>query len=199
MATTVDIKLEGLSLTSLQGDCIISKWFEPFGVVSTETQNGIELTKKETMIPEKLELDFIENPDVAQTFAVLCVMKKIPFRFTGLETLKIKETNRIEALQNELAKFGAQLTEPAQGALAWNGTFPFEQVINPTISTYKDHRMAMAFAPACMLYGPITIEEPMVVTKSYPAFWDDLKKTGFKFGIYSLIALFLIILNYQSN
>jgi len=180
LAGEADILLEGLKPDSLQGDSIIAKWFEKFGVISEETKSGIRLTKIEKPLPKNLQLNFIENPDVAQTFAVLCVMKNVPFHFTGLETLKIKETNRIEALQNELAKFGARLTEPAPGELAWDGTFPLEKTDNPSIPTYKDHRMAMAFAPACQVYGPVTIEEPMVVTKSYPAYWDDLKKLGFR-------------------
>ncbi|HBL76163.1 MAG: 3-phosphoshikimate 1-carboxyvinyltransferase [Bacteroidetes bacterium GWF2_42_66] len=179
LAEEVDLELEDLKLDSLQGDCVIAKWFEPFGVVSEETEKGVRLSKTEKPLPKNLQLNFIENPDVAQTFAVLCVMKNVPFHFTGLETLKIKETNRIEALQNELAKFGAEITEPAHGELQWDGTFPLEKVDNPSISTYKDHRMAMAFAPACQTYGPVTVEEPMVVTKSYPAFWNDLKKVGF--------------------
>jgi 3-phosphoshikimate 1-carboxyvinyltransferase len=137
------------------------------------------LTKNGQPLPKYLRLNFIENPDVAQTFAVLCVMKQIPFHFTGLETLKIKETNRIAALQDELAKFGAQITEPAHGELKWDGTFPLEKQAVPEIETYHDHRMAMAFAPACQTYGPVAILDPMVVTKSYPAFWEDLKKVGF--------------------
>ena len=117
---------------------------------------------------------------MAQTFAVLCVLKQIPFHFTGLETLKIKETNRIAALQDELAKFGAKITEPAHGELNWNGTFPLEKLTLPEIETYHDHRMAMAFAPVCQLIGKVVILDPLVVTKSYPGFWEDLKKLGFE-------------------
>ncbi|MDX9883065.1 MAG: 3-phosphoshikimate 1-carboxyvinyltransferase [Prolixibacteraceae bacterium] len=180
LAEEAKLELEGLTLNSLQGDCAIARWFEQFGIVSKETSQGVCLQKEEKTLPKNLHLNFIENPDVAQTFAVLCVMKKVPFHFTGLETLKIKETNRIKALQDELAKFGAEITEPAHGELQWNGTFPLERTSHPSIPTYKDHRMAMAFAPACQVSGPVTIEEPMVVTKSYPSFWDDLRKTGFE-------------------
>ena len=183
LAEKADLELEGLKLDSLQGDCAIARWFDPFGIVSEETEKGVRLRKEEKPLPKNLQLNFIENPDVAQTFAVLCVMKKVPFHFTGLETLKIKETNRIEALQNELAKFGAAITEPAHGELKWDGTFPLEKTGHPSIPTYKDHRMAMAFAPACQVYGPVAIEEPLVVTKSYPAFWDDLKETGFQITV----------------
>lgn len=126
-------------------------------------------------------LDFIENPDVAQTMACLCVAKEIPFEFSGLKTLKIKETDRIAALQNELVKFGAELTEPEHGKLAWNGKINLElKKENPVIETYHDHRMALAFAPMALAGLQMQINEPMVVTKSYPGFWEDLGKVGFE-------------------
>jgi len=179
LSDEVDVELIGLRSQSLQGDAVQAKWFEQLGIQTSATENGSRLTKNGQQLPKFLRLNFIENPDVAQTFAVLCVMKQIPFHFTGLETLKIKETNRIAALQDELAKFGAKLTEPAPGELAWDGTFPIEKQNLPEIETYHDHRMAMAFAPACQTFGPIAILDPMVVTKSYPGFWEDLKKVGF--------------------
>lgn len=179
LADEADVELIGLTTESLQGDATIAKWFDQLGIQTSATDNGSRLTKNGKALPEFLALNFIENPDVAQTFGVLCVMKQIPFHFTGLETLKIKETNRIVALQDELAKFGAQITEPAHGELKWDGTFPLEKQTIPEIETYHDHRMAMAFAPACQSSGQLAILDPMVVTKSYPAFWEDLKKVGF--------------------
>jgi 3-phosphoshikimate 1-carboxyvinyltransferase len=179
LADEVDIELIGLTTESLQGDSQIVKWFEQLGIETIATEKGSRLTKNGQALPKFLQLNFIENPDVAQTFAVLCVMKQIPFHFTGLETLKIKETNRIAALQDELAKFGAQLTEPAHGELKWDGTFPLEKQAVPEIETYHDHRMAMAFAPVCQSFGPVVMLDPMVVTKSYPGYWEDLKKVGF--------------------
>ncbi len=180
MADDVDVELIGLTTESLQGDAQIAKWFDQLGIDTVATEKGSKLVKNGKPLPKNLNLNFIENPDVAQTFAVLCVMKQIPFHFTGLETLKIKETNRIAALQDELAKFGAQITEPAHGELSWNGTFPLEKQAVPEIETYHDHRMALAFAPACQVYGPVAIVDPMVITKSYPAYWEDLKKVGFE-------------------
>ena len=180
LADEVDVELIGLRTESLQGDAMIAKWFEKLGVNTIPTEKGSRLMKNGQPLSKTLNLNFIENPDVAQTFAVLCVMKQIPFHFTGLETLKIKETNRIAALQDELAKFGAQITEPAHGELKWDGTFPLEKQAVPEIETYHDHRMALAFAPACQTYGPVAILDPMVVTKSYPGFWEDLKKVGFE-------------------
>lgn len=180
MADDVDVELIGLTTESLQGDAQIAKWFQELGIDTVATEKGSKLVKNGKPLPKNLNLNFIENPDVAQTFAVLCVMKQIQFHFTGLETLKIKETNRIAALQDELAKFGAQITEPAHGELSWDGTFPLEKQAVPEIETYHDHRMALAFAPACQVYGPVAILDPMVVTKSYPNFWEDLKKVGFE-------------------
>ena len=180
LAESGEILLENLQLKSLQGDANISVWFEQFGVASTQKDKGVLLSKKENTVPKKLVLDFIENPDVAQTFACLCVAKEIPFHFSGLKTLKIKETDRIAALQNELAKFGATLTEPANGELAWNGKIDStKKEQNPIIKTYHDHRMALAFAPMALANLNLQIEDPAVVTKSYPGFWDDLKSAGF--------------------
>lgn len=176
-----EILLENLQLKSLQGDADIVAWFEEFGVVSTQKKEGVLLTKKENIGPKKLVLDFIENPDIAQTMACLCVAKKIPFHFSGLKTLKIKETDRIAALQNELSKFGAKLTEPENGELAWDGEIhPSLKEENPIIKTYHDHRMALAFAPMVLSGVQLRIEDPMVVSKSYPNFWEDLKKMDFE-------------------
>ena len=180
LADEVDLELIGLTTDSLQGDSVLANWFEKLGIQTEKTEKGSRLKKIGKALPKFLQLNFIENPDVAQTFAVLCVMKQIPFHFTGLETLKIKETNRIAALQDELAKFGAKIDEPTHGELKWDGTFPIEKQTVPEIETYHDHRMAMAFAPACQTFVSLAILDPMVVTKSYPGFWDDLKKMGFE-------------------
>lgn len=179
-----EILLENLQLKSLQGDANIAGWFEQFGIFSTQKKEGVLLSKKENTAPQKLTLDFIENPDIAQTMACLCVAKRIPFHFSGLKTLKIKETDRIAALQIELEKFGAKLTEPNHGELAWSGKIDStqEEEVNPIINTYHDHRMALAFAPMALVGFNVQINEPMVITKSYPGFWDDLIKVGFEVG-----------------
>jgi 3-phosphoshikimate 1-carboxyvinyltransferase len=168
----VEIELLGLKKNSLQGDSVIVDIMARLGVESTFTNNGVLLKK----IPEKknLEWDFTNCPDLAQTVAVVLVAKNIPGVFTGVESLKIKETDRIKALQNELAKIGGDLVEVKTNARyevnvtgAWTET--------PTIHTYDDHRMAMAFAPLGMLKDVI-IEDPGVVAKSYPSYWEDLAK-----------------------
>ncbi len=180
MCDSGEVLLKNLHLESLQGDANIADWFTQFGVISIQKTDGVLLAKNENILPEKLVHDFIENPDIAQTMACLCVARKIPFHFSGLKTLKIKETDRISALQNELAKFGAELNEPNEGELAWDGKInsTIKSEI-PLIETYHDHRMALAFAPMALAGFNIQINDPMVITKSYPGFWDDLKKAGF--------------------
>ncbi|MBP7509163.1 MAG: 3-phosphoshikimate 1-carboxyvinyltransferase [Prolixibacteraceae bacterium] len=179
LAEEADVLLEGLQLDSLQGDSSQAQWFEDFGIQSVQESNGIRLQKINKRWPERYVRDFIENPDIAQTFAVMCVCKGIPFHFSGLETLKIKETDRIYALIIELAKLGAELYEPEPGQLAWEG-FVDELKFNSSVSieTYHDHRMALAFAPISIVNGEIRINDPLVVTKSYPDFWRDLQKIG---------------------
>ncbi len=168
------VELLGLKENSLQGDSAIVNIMEVLGVKSTFTPNGVLLTKIRAQ--QTLNWDFTNCPDLAQTVAVVCVAKGIEATFTGIESLKIKETDRILALQNELKKFGGTLTEVVTNTaykVAGSG-FEFGSA-DISIATYDDHRMAMAFAPLAMLTD-VTIEEPHVVVKSYPSFWDDLSK-----------------------
>ena len=129
----------------------------------------------------ELKYNFVNQPDLAQTFVVTCCFLGIPFCFSGLGSLKIKETDRILALKNELLKFGFELNEPENGMLAWNGCKKTNQNKTVSIATYNDHRMAMAFAPIATKM-PIRIENVEVVSKSYPTFWKDLYKAGFVFS-----------------
>ena len=168
------IHLKGLKKESYQGDCKVAELFEQLGVKTEFDKDGVIISANNKPETPCFEYDFTNEPDLAQTFAVSCCLKNIPFTFSGLQSLKIKETNRIAALINELGKLGYVLYEPAEGQLAWNG----ERCVateNPVIATYDDHRMAMAFAPAA-LFQPLTIEHPEVITKSYPGFWKDLSK-----------------------
>jgi len=181
LAKEANILLEGLELESLQGDCAQAKWFEAFGITSKQEGKAVRLSKTDAELPSKYIQNFVENPDIAQTFAVMCVCKRVPFHFSGLETLKIKETNRINALIVELEKLGATLYEPQNGELAWDGVLD-ESKFNSTVAidTYHDHRMALAFAPIALVNGNISINDPMVITKSYPSYWNELSKVGFK-------------------
>jgi 3-phosphoshikimate 1-carboxyvinyltransferase len=121
-------------------------------------------------------IDFTDNPDLAQTMIVLCAAKGLKCKFTGLESLKIKETDRINAMRNELKKLGIQFKEEVKNVYSLKGTFKRSSV---TIETYNDHRMAMAFAPLALLCPEISIKNSSCVEKSYPDFWEDLKKVGF--------------------
>ena len=123
--------------------------------------------------------DFVDQPDLAQTFAVVCALMGIPFRFSGLHSLRIKETDRIAALQTELAKLGYVLHDYEDSVLEWEGE---RRTVDPSplIATYEDHRMAMSFALAALTRDDgIRIADPAVVSKSYPHFWDDLRAAGF--------------------
>ena len=165
--------LQGLNVNSSQGDSKVAELFEQLGVKTDYQPEGALLTPSDNYA-SKFEYDFVNQPDLAQTFAVTCCLKNIPFHFRGVQSLKIKETNRITALINELAKLGFVLFEPAEGELAWSGKHcePQKEI---SIATYEDHRMAMAFTPAALI-TPIIIEEPEVVSKSYPDFWKDFEK-----------------------
>ena len=172
------IFLKGLKRKSLQGDSIIKEIFLPLGINTEFSDNGAFITKSNEYILKFPDMiDFSDNPDLAQTLIVLCAAKGVKCKFTGLESLKIKETDRIKALQNEIAKFDISLIEEKKGLYYNNGFFNINA--SPVIETYNDHRMAMAFAPLSLLCKNITIKEPQCVMKSYPGFWKDLKLAGF--------------------
>ena len=137
----------------------------------------IKLTQSGRCVP-RLEYDFINAPDLAQTFVVTCAAKNVPFHFTGLSTLKIKETDRIEALKVEMRKLGYIVNDVNGNELYWNGE-RCEPNLEQGIDTYEDHRMALAFAPYAFATEGLTINNPKVVTKSYPHYWEDLQKVGF--------------------
>jgi 3-phosphoshikimate 1-carboxyvinyltransferase len=177
VAEKAEVVLKGLKSDSLQGDIRILDMMDPLGVKSEFIPGGLKLSKKESV--DSLHLDFSQCPDMAQTVAVTCALKGIKCSMEGLESLRIKETDRITALQNELTRIGAGLEEPEKGQ--WM-LMPSERKSMPSemvFDTYDDHRMAMAFAPVACLTNVI-IKEPAVVRKSYPGFWEDMKKAGFK-------------------
>ncbi|MEG2180404.1 MAG: 3-phosphoshikimate 1-carboxyvinyltransferase [Bacteroidales bacterium] len=177
LAAEGEAELLGLEKESLQGDARIAEFFEPLGVETIFTETGVRLRKTDSHA-DRIELDLTDQPDLAQTLVVTCVLKNIPFRFSGLESLKIKETDRIVALQNELRKLGYVVGSKNDNTLYWEGE-RCTPATSPVIATYEDHRMAMAFAPAAFCDTNIVIEHPEVVSKSYPAFWNDLQKAGF--------------------
>lgn len=177
------VLLSGLYEDSLQGDSKGREVFSLLGVKTEYTKDGVLLSKK-TREVDTLEYDFVKMPDLAQTFVVTCCMMGVPFHFTGLESLKIKETDRIVALKNEMAKLGFDLEDRNDSELLWDGrrrALTAEEYDSVAIDTYEDHRMAMAFDPVALVNGSIRINNPHVVSKSYPRYWDNLLAAGFQF------------------
>ncbi|MEX2350299.1 MAG: 3-phosphoshikimate 1-carboxyvinyltransferase [Flavobacteriaceae bacterium] len=164
---------------SIQGDARVAKIYEQFGVETQFKERSILIKKTERVKPFSIELDLVDTPDIAQTLAVTCLGLGISCRLSGLRTLKIKETDRLQALKNELEKFGVQvsITRECISFDSKNLTRTGERIIS--IETYNDHRMAMAFAPLALLF-PIVIQNARVVEKSYPNFWADFKSLGFE-------------------
>lgn len=175
LAENATITLPNVDVKSLQGDRVIADIMDKLGVHSTFSNHQLVLTKKNHK--NSITWDFKDCPDLAQTVLPVCAAKGIRGEFTGLESLRIKETDRIIALQNELGKIGATLTEPQTGKwLLTPGKITGEKI---TIDTYHDHRMAMGLAPLATLTDLI-INDPAVVNKSYPGFWEDMKTVGFE-------------------
>lgn len=178
-----EVTLTGLMDGSKQGDSSVRYIFSLLGVKTefADMRPGVpttvRLSRNGRLVP-RLEYDFINSPDLAQTFVTCCAALGVPFHFTGLQTLKIKETDRIEALKTEMRKLGYVLCDVDGRELVWNGE-RCEQQPDAAIDTYEDHRMALAFAPLALRLGPMRINNPMVVTKSYPHYWEDLRNSQF--------------------
>ena len=147
------------------------------GGTRSEERGTIVLRKSDRVAP-RLDYDFVNSPDLVQTIVVTCAAKGIPFHFRGLQSLRIKETDRIDALVRELRKVGFVLRVENADELVWDGK-RIEPTFDP-IDTYDDHRMALSFAPLALKFPSISIKNPLVVTKSYPTFWQDLKNIGFQ-------------------
>lgn len=214
-----EVVLPGLYKESYQGDAKVAEIFEKLSVESTFfEEKGVPCVRlrKGGQVCTRLDYDFVNQPDLAQTFVVTCCLMGVPFHFTGLQSLKIKETDRITALRQELGKLGFEVQEANDAELFWEGDSRgnardtehggtrdtergdargtehggkrdtehgegrnTERGCSEPIDTYEDHRMAMCFAPAAMCLGRLRIREPQVVSKSYPGFWEELRKAGF--------------------
>lgn len=187
LSEEAEIHLQHLSKNSLQSDSEVSQLFEKFGVKTIALPSGLVLSKeKNPSLPEYFEYDFIDCPDIAQTVACTCAGLGITAKLTGLKTLRIKETDRITAMINELQKLHINCISDTNDTLSilpknFSGISPHSSsLLAPGfIQTYHDHRMALSFAPLALKTSEITIETPEVVEKSYPSYWEDLKKTGF--------------------
>jgi 3-phosphoshikimate 1-carboxyvinyltransferase len=176
LAEEADLTIKGLKNPSLQGDAIVADVYSFFGVKTEYIADGIRLTKIRVK-DEHFGFDFSDCPDIAQTVAVTTAALQIPSFMNGLQTLRIKETDRILALKNELKKIGVEVEILNDNSMK---IIPPSGLQQPdSIQTYDDHRMAMSLASLAMKFDSITIEHPEVVKKSYPAFWDDLRMLGF--------------------
>lgn len=173
-----EITLSSYKQNSLQGDSDLVEIYAKMGILTRFDENKITLVKQPNFKLETLNLDLNNTPDIAQTIVVTCLGLGIGCHLTGLHTLKIKETDRLEALRIELTKLGANISV-TNDSLTLEPSTNDSIEKNVAISTYNDHRMAMAFAPLA-LKVPIVIENAEVVSKSYPSFWEDLREIGFK-------------------
>jgi len=177
LADEAEIFIEGLRDNWSQGDRVMADWMKRFGVHTEFNEQGGILKKVSKDHPKMMKLNFKDNPDLAQTFAVMFAAGGVYGTFSGIESLKIKETDRVAALKCELGKLNINFD--------YSEMYEFYQlkgaIASPQlpVKTYNDHRMAMSFAPLGLL-GPIDIENPEVVNKSYPGFWDDLRTAGFE-------------------
>lgn len=180
IADNADIKLYGLKKNSIQGDSLIIELFEKIGIKTSFISGGVHLKKVANPTLKQFEHDFSDNPDITPTMTVTLSALNIPFSFTGLETLLLKETNRIQALKNELLKTGSNLliTNDSISKFQNNNIVP-DCNKAWSFKTSSDHRMALSFTPLAML-NDIIIDDPTVVKKSYPGFWEDIQKIGFE-------------------
>lgn len=174
----VNLRLASLHKNSTQGDSKVAEIFKLFGVETEYTSDGVLLTYNPKSVAERIDIDLQNQPDLAQTIVVTACLKGIPFRISGLSTLRIKETDRISALISQLAKLGYTVRETEDATLESDSVRRSCDKA-PAIETFDDHRMAMAFAPASIIVPGITIEDAEVVSKSYPKYWEHLKLIGF--------------------
>jgi 3-phosphoshikimate 1-carboxyvinyltransferase len=181
-ATEVDLELKGLTLQSLQGDAVLAEIYQNFGIQTIPTGDGIRLTRNKKHV-DGFFYNFANHPDLAPPVIATCAGLGIRGHFEGLNSLRIKETDRLQALKNELEKLGTKVEIPNRGEDVSTldfGPARLKNSIDLPIETYNDHRIAMTFAPLALRFGSIRISNPDVVGKSYPAFWEDMKAVGFK-------------------
>ncbi len=189
LAPEADLQIDGLFAESVQGDSVVAELYERFGVRTTFNDAGLQIVKPaDAAVPPLFEQDFVDCPDIAQTLMATCAGLGVQALYSGLQTLFIKETDRVKAMQTELGKLGialykipAHMSGAAEGQqyFGQEGKADFSASGTPVFMTYHDHRMAMALAPLALLH-PVRIENPEVVGKSYPDFYTDFGKLGFR-------------------
>ncbi len=179
LSKETDLLLNGLSLDSMQGDCLVVDLTNEFGITVKQEIGGLRIIKSDkAATPNHFEFDFINHPDLAQTMAFLCAAKGVNGKFEGIQSLKIKETDRVVALKFVLAKFGYDLIESGNSFSLKKNNQSFNE--KGALPVFNDHRMAMGLAPLSLTFGKLIIKDPDVVNKSYPGFWDQLRNVGFE-------------------
>jgi len=176
-----ELVINSLNPESVQSDAIVKEIFEPLGVKTIDVEQGVVIKNTKSRI-KLLEYDFTNNPDLVPTIVATCVAKNIPFRFHGMEVLRYKDVDRVMAIQTQMSKLGAKIEVLKKGEfeiLTFNGEAKIPVGESIEFSTLGDHRLAMALAPFAIMGVNITMSDPRVVSKSYPCYWDDLKKIGF--------------------
>jgi 3-phosphoshikimate 1-carboxyvinyltransferase len=177
LANEVAIELSSLERNSIQGDAIVTELMKTFGVETTYTAEGIRLHKIKSKLPESFSYSFKSNPDLAQTLAMTCAALKVKANLSGVQSLRIKETDRLNALKTELEKTAAEiLIEGSQITINPNIQKTTSKI---SFETYKDHRMALSLAPLALKFEAVEIRNSDVIKKSYPGFFNDLEKVGF--------------------
>jgi len=180
ISSKVELTIDGLNPESVQSDAIVKELFEPLGVKTTPTPNGVVLTKTQRKL-DFLEYDFTNNPHLLPTMVATCVALQMPFRFAGVEVMNCMESQRLMALQSQFGRVGAKLKVEKRGefeTLTFDGKTAFPKGATVEFKPLNDHRVTMALAGLVAKGCTISLENPRVVSKSYPSFWDDLKKVG---------------------
>ena len=178
LAGNVDLEIDGLTDSSFQGDRYVAELFKGFGVISTFTESGCLLSKTDNIIMPQ-DQNFINHPDLVPSMAVTCAARGIPAKLRRLENLRIKESDRLISLKSELRHLGFEVEVGENNTLYITGKSSLSTTDEP-IHTYGDHRIAMAFSPLALMYNKICIEDPDVVGKSYPDYWNAMMKVGFR-------------------
>ena len=179
LSKEADLFLDGLFLNSMQGDEMIVTLTKPFGIEIKESKKGLRIIKiPGRTMNQKFTFDFINHPDLVLTMAFLCAAKGIDGNFSGIQSLRIKETNRVKAIAEIVTRFGFEVTE-TDNSISFKMINKVKECTD-SLPVFNDHRMAMSIAPLCLSYGKLKIEDQDVVKKSYPSFWEELKKVGFQ-------------------
>lgn len=182
ISSKAELTIEGLNPESVQSDAIVKELFEPIGVKTTSTENGVVLSKTKRKL-DMFEYDFSNNPHLIPTMVATCVAMQLPFRFSGIEVMNCQEPNRLMALQSQFNRVGAKLKVEKKGVfetLTFDGKSVFPKDVTIEFKPLDDHRVTMALAGLVAKGCQVSLDNPRVVSKSYPSFWDDLKRVGVK-------------------